>query len=33
MELALLFAGGVFFLTTPGYDWAASVALDFTVYR
>ena len=30
-ELALLFAGGVFFLSTPGFEWAASVARDFTV--
>jgi hydrogenase-4 component F len=33
VELALLFAGGAFFLTTPGFDWAASVARDFTVCR
>ena len=31
VELALLFAGGVFFLSTPGYEWAASIARDFTV--
>ena len=32
VELALLFAGGVFFLSTPGFNWAASVARDFTVW-
>jgi hydrogenase-4 component F len=31
VELALLFAGGVFFLSTPGFEWAASIARDFTV--
>jgi hypothetical protein len=31
VELALLFAGGIFFLSTPGFDWAASIARDFTV--
>jgi hydrogenase-4 component F len=30
-ELALLFAGGVFFLSTPGFEWAASIARTFTV--
>jgi hydrogenase-4 component F len=32
VELALLFAGGIFFLTTPGFEWAAAVARDFTVF-
>ena len=32
VELALLFAGGVFFLSTPGFEWAASIARAFTVY-
>jgi hydrogenase-4 component F len=32
VELALLFAGGVFFLSTPGFEWAASIARDFTVF-
>ncbi len=32
VELILLFAGGVFFLSTPGFNWAASVARDFTVW-
>jgi hydrogenase-4 component F len=31
VELALLFAGGIFFLSTPGYEWAARIARDFTV--
>ena len=31
VELALLFAGGIFFLSTPGFEWAASIARDFTV--
>jgi hypothetical protein len=31
IELALLFAGGIFFLSTPGFEWAASIARDFTV--
>ena len=31
VELALLFAGGIFFLSTPGYEWAASIARTFTV--
>jgi hydrogenase-4 component F len=31
-ELALLFAAGLFFVTTPGYEWAASVAAVFTVH-
>jgi hypothetical protein len=26
-----LFAGGIFFLSTPGFEWAASIARDFTV--
>jgi len=30
-ELVLLFAGGVFFLTTPGFEWASSIARTFTV--
>jgi hydrogenase-4 component F len=30
-ELALLFAGGVFFLSTAGFDWATSIAGAFTV--
>jgi hydrogenase-4 component F len=30
-ELALLFAGGLFFLSTTGYEWAASIARVFTV--
>jgi hydrogenase-4 component F len=33
VELALLFSGGVFFLSTPGFEWAASIARDFTVTR
>lgn len=32
VELALLFGGGVFFLSTPGFEWAASIARAFTVY-
>jgi hydrogenase-4 component F len=31
VELGLLFALGAFFVTTPGYEWAASVAAVFTV--
>ena len=31
--MALLFAGGLFFLSTPGFEWAASIARDFTVTR
>lgn len=31
VELALLFAGGVFFLTVPGFEWASSIARTFTV--
>jgi hydrogenase-4 component F len=31
-ELALLFAGGVFFLSATGFDWASSIARVFTVY-
>lgn len=31
VELALLFAGGLFFLSTPGFEWAASIARDFMV--
>ena len=30
--IALLFAGGIFFLSTPGLEWAASIARDFTVF-
>ncbi len=33
VELTLLFAAGVFFVTTPGYEWAASIAAVFTVHR
>jgi hydrogenase-4 component F len=32
VELALLFAGGVFFLSTTGFAWASSIARAFTVY-
>ena len=32
-ELALLFAGGLFFLTTPGFQLAASIASTFTPQR
>ncbi|RPJ74639.1 MAG: hypothetical protein EHM24_05725, partial [Acidobacteria bacterium] len=31
VELVLLFAGGVFFLTVPGYELAASIASSFTL--
>ena len=31
VELVLLFAAGIFFMTTPGFEWAASVARVFTV--
>jgi hypothetical protein len=31
-ELALLFAAGVFFVTAPGFEWAASIAAVFTVH-
>jgi hydrogenase-4 component F len=30
-ELVLLFAGGIFFLSAPGFEWAASIARTFTV--
>jgi hydrogenase-4 component F len=30
-ELVLLFLGGLFFLSTPGFEWAASIARTFTV--
>jgi len=32
VQLTLLFATGLFFVTTPGYEWAASVAAAFTVH-
>jgi hydrogenase-4 component F len=32
-QLALLFAGGLFFLTTPGFQLAASIASTFTPQR
>jgi hydrogenase-4 component F len=31
VELALLFVAGAFFVTTPGFEWASSVADVFTV--
>jgi len=31
VELTLLFAAGIFFVTTPGYEWAASIARVFTL--
>jgi hydrogenase-4 component F len=32
IELALLYGGGVFFLTSPGYELASSIARAFTIY-
>jgi formate hydrogenlyase subunit 3/multisubunit Na+/H+ antiporter MnhD subunit len=32
VQLALLFAAGLFFVSEPGFEWAASIARVFTVH-